>query len=136
MAFSDKFGNNNDGSMFGLDYTKLGTSTSQPTSNLLSPNKGSSWSLWGGRNEQGFDTNSIVGTGVDLGMSALDAYLGLKQLGVAEDALDFQKGAFSQQFNINKALTESQLRDRQRARLSANPTGYKSVEEYMKEVGI
>lgn len=147
--FSNQFGNTNNNA-FGLDYTKIGDvapvvegidafdqdfGIKTPTISTPGVDKGSSWSLWGGKVD-GQDTNSIVGTGLGLAGAGLDAYLGLKQLGVAEDALDFQKGAFSKQFGAQKALTEASLRDRQAARVSASPTSHKSVEQYMAEVNL
>ena len=89
------------------------------------------WSWFGGK-----DQNSILGTGLGLGKGAMDAYLGYQQLGVAKDALAFKKDAFSKQFGSQKQLLNTQLRDRQRARLSANPAGHQSVEQYMKESGL
>lgn len=75
------------------------------------------------------------------GISALtglgNAYMGMKQFGLAEDSLDFQKDAFSKNFEAQKRTTNAQLADRQRARLAANPNGgYQSEAEYMSKFGV
>jgi hypothetical protein len=71
-----------------------------------------------------------------LGSLGLQGYLGLKQLGIAKDSLDFEKDSFSKQFENQRTLTNSRLRDRQEGRVSANPGGYQSVDDYMKINGI
>ena len=62
-----------------------------------------------------------------------NSWLGFQQLGLAEDQFKFQKDAFKQNFNQQAQTINTQLEDRQRARLGANPTGYRSVSEYMNE---
>lgn len=71
---------------------------------------------------------------VNLAQTGINAYLGLKNLSVAEDTLDFQKDAFSKQFEIQRKNINRQLRDRQARRIeAAGPNaGLPSVEEYMK----
>ena len=69
---------------------------------------------------------------LNMGSSLLNGYLGFKQLGLAEDNLNFQKDAFSKQFENQRTLTNSELRDRQAARVASNPTAYQSVDDYMK----
>jgi hypothetical protein len=65
-----------------------------------------------------------------------NTWLGFKQLGIAEDSLDFQKGAFSKQFEANKQLTNSRLSDRQRARIASNPEAYQDHDSYMASWGV
>ena len=69
---------------------------------------------------------------INMGSSLLNGYLGFKQLGLAEDSLNFQKDAFSKQFENQRTLTNAELRDRQAARVASNPTAYQSVDDYMK----
>lgn len=64
--------------------------------------------------------------------AGLDGYLGLQQLGLVKDSLNFQKDAFSKQFENQRTLTNAELRDRQNARVASNPTAYQSTEDYMK----
>lgn len=71
--------------------------------------------------------------------AGMQTYLGLKQLGVAEDSLSFQKDAFSKQFETQKQMTNTQLRDRQTRRLEASGGpghGVMGVDEYMRLNGI
>lgn len=67
-----------------------------------------------------------------MGKSIFDGWLGMEKLDLAKDSLNFQKDAFSKQFENQRTLTNAELRDRQRARVASNPTAYQSVDEYMK----
>lgn len=96
---------------------------------------GSGWSWFGGKDAAGDPTNSYLGAGLNIAKGAFDAYLGYKELKVAEDTLSFQKDAFSKQFENQRSLTNTQLRDRQIARRSANK-GHQAVDAYMAEHGI
>ena len=103
----------------------------------------------GGGNTPGFNWQSLLFGGTDgatgdvskgalpVGLGLLkgfgDSYLGMKQLDLAKDQFDFQKDAFNANFGNAASLTNTQLADRQRARVSANPTAYQSVGDYLKE---
>lgn len=63
-------------------------------------------------------------------------YLGMQQYNLAKDSLAFQKDSFARQFDVQKNLTNSQLEDRQRARVASNAGAYQSVGEYMKQNGV
>lgn len=77
------------------------------------------------------------GGALDLLNSGFNVYGGLKQLGLAEDQLDFQKGAFSKNFEAQAKSTNAALEDRQRARIHNNPNGnFMSVEDYMAKYGV
>lgn len=78
---------------------------------------------WGGLALQG-----IQGLG--------NSYMAMKQYGLAEDALKEQKRQFNTNFDAQKKLTNSQLSDRQRARVASNEGAYASEAEYMKKWGI
>lgn len=78
---------------------------------------------WGGLALQG-----IQGLG--------NGYMALKQYGLAEDVLKEQKRQFNTNFEAQKKLTNSQLSDRQRARVASNEGAYASEAEYMKKWGI
>lgn len=97
---------------------------------------GSAWSLFGGKDKFGNETKSGLGTGLGVAKGLADTYLGFEQLGLAKDSLAFSKDAFSKQFENQRRSLNTQLRDRQKARLSADPTGHQSVEEYMKQSGL
>ena len=71
------------------------------------------------------------------GMQGLgNSYMGMKQFGLAEDALKEQKRQFNTNFEAQRKMTNSQLSDRQRARVASNPGAYASEAEYMKQWGI
>ena len=76
-------------------------------------------------------------------------FMGMKQYGIAKDTLNFNKEQFWKQYDAQKNLTNSQLEDRQRARLAAdtvsnssgqsvaNPnSNYRSVSDYMSQYGV
>ena len=93
--------------------------------------------LMGGVDQKTGKEFAGFGSGLlDIGKTGLNAWLGFKQLGHAEDALDFQKKAFSQQFENQRKLTNAQLADRQRARVHHDPNTSLSVDDYMKKYGV
>jgi hypothetical protein len=80
-----------------------------------------------------------LGVAVDvfnIANAGMNAYLGYKQLGVAEDTLDFQKDAFSSQFEMQRADVNRRLEDRQRSRVSASGANAMSVDDYMKKYEV
>ena len=86
----------------------------------------SSDSFFGNKDETGW------GTGVfSLASAGLNSWLGLENLSLAEDTLDFQKDAWNKNFETQQKLTNTQMADRQAARVSANPGAYESVDSYM-----
>lgn len=72
--------------------------------------------------------------------SLMGAWNGYQQTKVAKQQLAFQKDAFNKQYGAQRNLTNSQLEDRQRRRVSeaaANGyTGTMSVAEYMDKYGV
>ena len=92
--------------------------------------------FFGGKDSMG---NTSLGWGpamFGMGKSIFDGWMGLQQLDLAKDNLNFQKDAFSKQFENQRTLTNAELRDRQAARVASNPTAYQSVDDYMKEHGV
>ena len=65
-----------------------------------------------------------------------NAWMGMKQYGLAKDQFNFTKEQFAKNFGAQQKLTNSRLEDRQRARIASNPGAYQSVGTYMKENGI
>ena len=61
--------------------------------------------------------------------------MGMKQLGLMEDQLKEQKRQFDINYAMQKKSFNSQVEDRQRARVAANPGAYESVGDYMKKYG-
>lgn len=76
----------------------------------------------------------MTGLGALGGLS--NAWLGMKQYGMAKDALKEGKRQFQLNYDAQKKLTNSQLEDRQKARVASNPNEYESSYDYMKKYGI
>jgi hypothetical protein len=63
-------------------------------------------------------------------------YLGMQQYNLAKDALATNKAQFDRNYAAQKTTTNSQLEDRQRARVASNAGAYQSVSDYMKQNGV
>ena len=95
--------------------------------------------LFGGKNEDGSSFNGWGGSAIGLATGAMNAYLGMKNLGIMEDSLKFQKNAFSKQFENQRITTNTALRDRQQRRVDAQGrpnSSVMSVDEYMRLNGV
>ncbi len=55
----------------------------------------------------------------------------MKQYNLAKDTLNENKRQFGLNWDAQKATVNSQLEDRQRARVASNPSAYQSVSAYM-----
>lgn len=89
----------------------------------------------GGKAQDGTQTLGVASPLIGLGKGIMDGYLGLQNLELARDSFEFQKDAFSKQFENQRTLTNAQLRDRQRARNSSGG-GYQSTDAYMAQNGV
>lgn len=96
-------------------------------------NSGWNWfdSVSNGQVQQG-----VLGTMIGGASALTNAYLGMKQYGLAKDTLKFNKEMFAKNFASQKSLTNASLEDRQRARVASNPGAYESVSAYMDKNGI
>lgn len=65
-----------------------------------------------------------------------NAWMGMKQYGLAKDTLETNKQQFAQNFGAQQKMTNSRLEDRQAARVASNPGAYQSVGDYMKKNGV
>jgi hypothetical protein len=117
-----------------LDMGNFTTGNSQ-----MSPytQMGNGWNLnadgmngLGGINEPGFmDT---WGKSIFDGLGKLGSiYMGMQNYGLAKKSMNQQREAFEKNYAAQRQLTNSQMEDRQRARVASNPTGYESVDSYM-----
>lgn len=59
------------------------------------------------------------------------AFMGMKQYGLAKDALAQSQSQFNQNYAAQRQNVNTQLEDRQRARVAATAGGAESVESYM-----
>lgn len=111
-----------------------------PTDPTLTKGQG----MFGGLFDNFFDTTNADGIKTQgwggLALSGLqglgNSYMGMKQYGLAEDALKEQKRQFNINYEAQRKMTNAQLSDRQRARVASNPGAYTSEAEYMKQWGI
>jgi len=63
-------------------------------------------------------------------------FMGMKQYGLAKKTLAQNKEQFERNYAAQRTLTNSQLEDRQRARVAANSGAYESVGSYMDRNGV
>lgn len=75
---------------------------------------------------------------MDIGKFGLNAlggigsmFMGMKQYGLAKDALTASKEQFQKNYAAQRQTLNTQLEDRQRARVASNPGAYESVGSYM-----
>ncbi|EOC5838408.1 hypothetical protein [Acinetobacter baumannii] len=61
---------------------------------------------------------------------------GFQQNKMAKKQFNFQKDIFNQQWGAAKQQYNTQLEDRQRARVASNPNAYESVSSYMNKYGL
>jgi len=120
--------NTNDYSGGGFALDKLAS-----TGGALKPDFFSWDSFLGGKGTDGFQSMGWGPALFNVGKSIFDGWMGMQKLDLAKDSLNFQKDAFSKQFETQRALTNSQLQDRQAARVAADPRGYQAVDEYMRQ---
>ena len=67
---------------------------------------------------------------------AFNAWMGMKNYGLAKRQLAENQQQFGLNFDAQRTTTNSQLEDRQRARVASNAGAYQSVGEYMGQNGI
>ena len=99
----------------------------------------------GGAGEKGGILGWLQGTGFmgkdgqqgwgGLALGALNgigsAYMGMKQYGLAKDSLQMQKDQFALNYGAQQKSYNTQLEDRQRARVAATGGSAESVESYV-----
>lgn len=91
--------------------------------------------LLGYTNDKGFQPG--WGGAALSGLQGLgNVFMGMKNYGLAEDALKEQKRQFNLNYGAQKNAFNSQIEDRQRARVAANPGAYDDAATYMKKYGL
>ena len=96
---------------------------------------GGGGSMWDGM--LGTSTQQGWG-GMALGVAngAMNAWMGLKQYGLAKATLAEGKRQFGLNYDAQRRTTNASLEDRQRARVASNAGAYQSVGSYMSQNGI
>ena len=87
----------------------------------------------------GFDWLGTLGTAADIGTGLFNAFNGYQIAKTGKDRLKFDKKAFTYNANAQAQSLNTQLEDRQRARLAADTTGagnYQSLSDYMSKNAI
>lgn len=95
----------------------------------------SKWWL-GGKDGQGQTTNGAAMPIISAASGLMNAYMGMQQYGLYKDQFKFQKESFAKNFDAQRSSINSQLEDRQRARVASNAGAYQSVGDYMNKNGI
>lgn len=89
-----------------------------------------------GSTENGVTTQGWGGTALGITQGLGNAWMGMKQYGLAKDQLAQSKKQFEMNYAAQQKTTNLALEDRQRARVASNPGAYQSVGDYMKKNGI
>lgn len=76
------------------------------------------------------------GMAVGAASGIMNSLLGFQQMGMAKDAAKENRRQFDLNYGAQVKTTNSQLEDRQRARVASNSGAYQSVGDYMKTYGI
>ena len=113
----------------GVQLSQLPMGATSPTAQLADP---SIWSNFLQQRRTDGSTTGGYGTaalGLAQGLGSL--YLGMQQYQIAKDTLAANKANADRNFAAQRTTVNSQLEDRQRARVAANPGAYQSVSDYM-----
>ena len=125
--FSNLFGSSsaNNGSNIG-SYTSQYFPQSGGTSGNTFGNLFSKSSMFGDKNSTGW-----LSTAAGIGEALFSAYSGNKTLQLAEDQFDESKREFNLNYAAQTKTTNTELEDRQNARVASNPDAYESTASYM-----
>ena len=93
-------------------------------------------SMLGGKNADGSVDMGWGGMALGAAQGLGNAYMAMKQYGLAKDSLAENKRQFQLNYDAQKSTTNSALEDRQRARVASNAGAYQSVGDYMDKNGI
>lgn len=89
-----------------------------------------------GKTENGVTSQGWGGMALGAAQGIGNAFMGMKQYGLAKDQLAQSKKQFELNFGAQQKTTNAALSDRQTARVASNPGAYQSVGDYMKKNGI
>jgi hypothetical protein len=134
---TDYLGSLQNPALAGIDFASSGNGTIGGGGGMFDSLK--SWgkdSGFLGSTENGVTTQGWGGTAIGVLQGLGNAWMGMKQYGLAKDQLAQSKKQFELNFGAQQKTVNSQLEDRQRARVASNPSAYQSVGDYMKKNGI
>ena len=96
--------------------------------------------LLGWKDKDGIQHMGWGGLALGAGQALFGAWDGMRNYNLQKDQLAFSKDAFAKNWDAQRKTTNSQLEDRQVARLAsrqgADSSPYQSVGDYMKQNGI
>ena len=84
----------------------------------------------------GEETQGWGGPAIGIANGLSSAYFGMKNYGLQKDALNESRRQWDANYAVQKSLTNSQLEDRQRARVAVSTSGHENVADYMKKYGV
>lgn len=87
--------------------------------------------MFGGMDSSGAGNMGWAPAALGVGQAIMGGMQGQKSLAMAENQLKEGKRQFNLNYDAQKQTTNTQLEDRQRARVAANSGAYQSVDAYM-----
>lgn len=91
-------------------------------------------SLFGGTDmNTGISTGGWAPVALGAGQAIFGALQGNKAMGLAEDQFKESKRQFNLNFDAQRKSINTQLEDRQRARVASNATAYENTDDYLRK---
>jgi len=103
----------------------------QPGFNPLITDPSFMQGLTGYTNTDGTKVNGWGGLALGAGQGLANAWMGMQQYGLAKDTLAENKRQFNANYGAQRDTLNTQMEDRQRARVASNAGAYESVGAYM-----
>lgn len=89
------------------------------------------WGVLGQTDKNGIYQQGWGGMALGAAQGLGSLYMGMQQYNLAKDSLAASKAQFERNFANQVKMTNTNLEDRQRARVASNPGAYESVDSYM-----
>lgn len=127
---------------FSTDSPLMAVDTSNLPNNTPGADTGGLWgggNLWGAlgsTNEKGLRSDGWGGLALGATQGLAGAFFGAKQYQAAQSALSENKRQFNLNFENQRKTVNTELEDRQRARVASNAGAYQSVGDYMQKNGV
>lgn len=94
------------------------------------------WGAMGSTNEKGVRSDGWGGLAIGGAQALSGAFMGMKQYQLAQEALSENKRQFGMNYENQRKTVNTELEDRQRARVASNSGAYQSVGDYMQKNGV
>jgi hypothetical protein len=86
-----------------------------------------------GKTKDGVTTMGWAPAALGIGQSIFGALQGRQAMGLAQDQLKESRRQFDLNFGAQRQSINTELEDRQRARVASNPNAYESVDTYLEK---